>query len=196
VKAITPDDLDNWFKYHPPVGDHAAVYEHLRAEAKEFAQTILDYTPAGPDQSTAIRKVREAVFTANAAIACGAVPPSAHADQYRIWLKDGDCDGIRSVGGIGDGVDVPVMLNFDRDRVVGTAHVTEDAEGLLATIEFGDQLPADLADLLTPAIGVRGMHCVKGGPTDAQWDRLSLGDSNKDARIKSLRIQRLEKAGS
>jgi len=36
-----------------------------------FAQAILMDTPSGPDQTTAIRKVREAVMTANAAIACG-----------------------------------------------------------------------------------------------------------------------------
>jgi hypothetical protein len=39
-----------------------------------FAETIIRNTPPGSDQSAAIRKVREAVMTANAAIACGEAP--------------------------------------------------------------------------------------------------------------------------
>ncbi|MGQ0816371.1 MAG: hypothetical protein ACT4O1_18230 [Gemmatimonadota bacterium] len=35
------------------------------------ADIILDCTPIGADQAAAVRKVREAVMTANAAIACG-----------------------------------------------------------------------------------------------------------------------------
>lgn len=69
--AITPADLDHWFSYHPPKDAHqVAAYEDLRAAGKMFAATILGTTPPGPDQSAAIRKVREAVMTANAAIAC------------------------------------------------------------------------------------------------------------------------------
>jgi hypothetical protein len=65
-----PLDLANLFNYHPPVGNQPDRYSRLRQAAKVFAAEIVFLTPAGPDQSAAIRKVREAVMTANAAIAC------------------------------------------------------------------------------------------------------------------------------
>lgn len=64
-------DLENLFRYHRPKGDQPERYERLRAAAKAFAQVILDTTPGGPDQTASIRKVREAVMTANASIAIG-----------------------------------------------------------------------------------------------------------------------------
>lgn len=64
-------DLDNLFAYHAPRDDQVQRYDQLREAAKAFAATILDLTPPGADQSAAVRKVREAVYTANAAIACG-----------------------------------------------------------------------------------------------------------------------------
>ncbi len=70
MPALTYDDLENFFVYHPARGSQADRYERLRAAAHEFAKTILELTPPNPDQSAAIRKVREAVMTANAAIAC------------------------------------------------------------------------------------------------------------------------------
>lgn len=69
--AITRSSLDNWFSYHAPNDLQREQYEILRAAALQFAAVILDQTPASADQTTAIRKVREAVMTANAAIACG-----------------------------------------------------------------------------------------------------------------------------
>ena len=43
----------------------------IQSSALEFARTILAFTPASADQTAAIRKVREAVWTAIAAIECG-----------------------------------------------------------------------------------------------------------------------------
>lgn len=63
-------DLNNLFTYHAPKGDQAERYGKIREAGKAFAQVILDCTPASADQSAAIRQVREAVMTANAAIAC------------------------------------------------------------------------------------------------------------------------------
>lgn len=70
--TITQDQLDYWFTYHNPGGDSAkiAAYERLRKAGREFATTIVECTPACADQTAAVRKVREAVMTANAAIAC------------------------------------------------------------------------------------------------------------------------------
>jgi hypothetical protein len=68
---VTPQDLQNWFTYHAPKGDQAERYVIIREAALNLAEIILQNTPAGPDQTTAIRKVREAVMTANQSIACG-----------------------------------------------------------------------------------------------------------------------------
>jgi hypothetical protein len=62
-------ELDNLFTYHKPIGDQPARYEAIRAKAKELATVILLSTPKSADQSAAIRKLRECVMTANAAIA-------------------------------------------------------------------------------------------------------------------------------
>lgn len=62
-------DLDHIFQYHAPTPDKVEAYTKLRDAAKTFAQVIVETTPPSADQSAAIRKVREAVMTANAAIA-------------------------------------------------------------------------------------------------------------------------------
>lgn len=64
------EDIENLFTYHAPKGDQPQRYERIRAEAKVLAQVILDCTPSCADQTAAIRHLREAVMTANAAIAC------------------------------------------------------------------------------------------------------------------------------
>jgi hypothetical protein len=68
---ITDADLDNWFSYHPPKKGQAEQCEVIRQVGKEFARTIVSNTLPCANQTAAIRKVREAVMTANAAIACG-----------------------------------------------------------------------------------------------------------------------------
>ena len=65
-------DLDHLFKHHPPTGeDQIAQYQRIREAGKAFAQAILNDTPVGADQTTAIRHIRDAVMTANAAVATG-----------------------------------------------------------------------------------------------------------------------------
>lgn len=70
---ISQDNLDNWFMYHDlrasPSAQASMAY--IRDAAKSFAEAIVTHTPSSADQSAAIRKVREAMMTANAAIACG-----------------------------------------------------------------------------------------------------------------------------
>jgi hypothetical protein len=68
---LSDDDLKNWFTYHAPATGQAMKYERIRAAGLEMARTILADTPPSADQTAAIRKIREAVMTANAAIACG-----------------------------------------------------------------------------------------------------------------------------
>jgi len=68
---MTKEQLDNWFSYHAPNSDQLVAYEKLRNAAKDFANAINDLAPESADKTAAIRKVREATMTANAAIACG-----------------------------------------------------------------------------------------------------------------------------
>lgn len=69
--AITVETLDNWFTYHQPGEGDTERYVAIRDKGRELSLTILSNTPSSADQTAAIRKVREAVMTANAAIACG-----------------------------------------------------------------------------------------------------------------------------
>lgn len=62
-------DLDNILRYHPASAEDQVKYEAIRAAAKAFAQVMLDNTPPSADQTAAMRKLREAVMTANASIA-------------------------------------------------------------------------------------------------------------------------------
>lgn len=67
---ITENDIEHWFKYHAPSTDQIPKYMAIREAGHVLASTILAHAPASADQSAAIRLVREAVMTANAAIAC------------------------------------------------------------------------------------------------------------------------------
>lgn len=69
MPGLTRDDLKEIFSYHAPEGGDAERYNLIRAGALQFAEVILDNTPPGPDQTVAIRKLRESVMTANASIA-------------------------------------------------------------------------------------------------------------------------------
>lgn len=71
MAGYTKDDLSNLFKHHPPRNDmEIERYQRIREAGKVFAEVILAETPGCADQTVAIRKVREAVMVANAAIAC------------------------------------------------------------------------------------------------------------------------------
>lgn len=67
---ITLVDLDNWFTYHRPTAEQLPKFDAINVAAKALAKVILENTPPSADQSAAIRLVREARMTANAAIAC------------------------------------------------------------------------------------------------------------------------------
>lgn len=67
---MTDQELVNLFTYHRPEGNQQAHYSAINAAALAFAQVVRDHTPSCADQTAAIRKIREARMTANAAIAC------------------------------------------------------------------------------------------------------------------------------
>lgn len=58
------------FTYHPPTDETIPMFKLIRERGLEFAEAIEECCPPCPDKHAAIRKVREAVMTANAAIAC------------------------------------------------------------------------------------------------------------------------------
>lgn len=66
---VTRTNLNDVFTYHAPDADQQVAYEKLRQSARSFAMAIIDLTPVCADQQAAIRQVREATMTANAAIA-------------------------------------------------------------------------------------------------------------------------------
>ena len=69
-QAYSPDHvLRELFTYHSPRPDQLPKYEAVRTAAKYFVEIVLQNTPYSADQQAAIRKIREAVMTANAAIA-------------------------------------------------------------------------------------------------------------------------------
>lgn len=67
---IDNEHIDAFFTYHSPSTEDVPKFTAIRAKAKELAQIIVDNTPASADQTAAIRLLREAVMTANAAIIC------------------------------------------------------------------------------------------------------------------------------
>ena len=70
ANAYTQDYLlREIFQYHSPSPFQQKAYETIREAAKHFAAVLIANTPACPDRTAALRKVREAVMTANAAIA-------------------------------------------------------------------------------------------------------------------------------
>jgi hypothetical protein len=66
---VNRDNLLDVFSYHAPKPGQTEKYEELRNAAFSFAKAILELTPTCADQQAAIRLVREATMTANAAIA-------------------------------------------------------------------------------------------------------------------------------
>jgi hypothetical protein len=61
--------LAELFKYHPPNEVTLPKFAAINQAAKNFAEVILQNCPPGADRSDAIRKIREARMTANAAVA-------------------------------------------------------------------------------------------------------------------------------
>jgi hypothetical protein len=61
-------DLKHLFTYHPPEGEEdLEAYEAIRNAGFLMASVVVANTVPCADQTAAVRKIREAVFTANAA---------------------------------------------------------------------------------------------------------------------------------
>jgi hypothetical protein len=71
---VTSENLLNIFSYHDDE-NRVPHYQAIRKSALDFAQAIIDNTPDCADRTAALRRVREAVMTANAAVALAPAYP-------------------------------------------------------------------------------------------------------------------------
>lgn len=72
VAPIHPEqmkDLENRFISHAPFGDLPIRYEAIRSSLFQNAKLLLALVPKSAEQTTAVRKLEEAMFWANAGIA-------------------------------------------------------------------------------------------------------------------------------
>lgn len=77
--SINHDDIDRWFTHHPPTAQQVAALSQLRAKARELAHLIRELTPGCADQCSSLRRLRECVMTANAAVVIPPRPKSVRA---------------------------------------------------------------------------------------------------------------------
>ncbi len=69
-RAMSQEEIvAEFFKYHPPNELTIPKYAAINQAAKNFAEVVLANCPRGADRSAAIRLIRDARMTANAAIA-------------------------------------------------------------------------------------------------------------------------------
>lgn len=68
-KASLHDRVDNDHTYHAPNDNQVSAMQDIRTMARALAHKIVEVVPGGREQSTALTKVEEAVFHANAGIA-------------------------------------------------------------------------------------------------------------------------------
>lgn len=58
------------FHYHKPSDDQVQRISNVRGALKHAAELVILNTPEGADQTAALRKIHEAMMTANKAIVC------------------------------------------------------------------------------------------------------------------------------
>jgi len=61
--------LAELFRYHPPTIENLLKFAAINQAAKNFAEVIFQNCPPSADRSAAIRLIRDARMTANAAVA-------------------------------------------------------------------------------------------------------------------------------
>ena len=67
--AITKDELDTRFNYHPPKGDQQERYTKLSVKIRELADLIVEVCPDSREQSLAMTHLEETRMWANASVA-------------------------------------------------------------------------------------------------------------------------------
>ena len=66
---MTPDQIRETFRYHPPTPANVQRYERIRAIIKEAALEIGELTPPSRERSLCLTRLQEAMMMANASIA-------------------------------------------------------------------------------------------------------------------------------
>ncbi|WP_031475134.1 Acb2/Tad1 domain-containing protein [Agathobaculum desmolans] len=66
--------VDKMFSQHTMTDDEKENCDRIRTEAKRLAQMITDICPISPERSVALRRLRETVSWAEAAIEFASVP--------------------------------------------------------------------------------------------------------------------------
>ena len=61
--------VDSDFTYHAPKPGQPEVYTRPRDEARSLAHSIVELVPPGREQATALTRLEEAIFHANAGVA-------------------------------------------------------------------------------------------------------------------------------
>ena len=61
--------IENDFTHHAPNGEQAEKYSRMRQTAKGLARLVVELCPESRERSTALTKLEECVFWANASIA-------------------------------------------------------------------------------------------------------------------------------
>ena len=67
--AAAPDPIKVLFTFHAPTPEQVKQYREIRETAEQFARVVWRNCEPGPDRTASMRKIREAVMTANASIA-------------------------------------------------------------------------------------------------------------------------------
>lgn len=70
VRDAMRANADNWFTYHPPVGDQATRYTDIRKAAGDLAAVLIAKGQPSWELNKALEQLRDVVFWANASIAC------------------------------------------------------------------------------------------------------------------------------
>lgn len=65
---LTEEDIEEMFTYHAPTPLQVISLHEVREAAKTFCSILAAHVPPSADRSVAIRKLRECVMSANAAI--------------------------------------------------------------------------------------------------------------------------------
>lgn len=60
--------LERWLAYAPPTPEQTENLKKMRAAATDFVTAVCENVPPSADRTVALRKIKEALMTANAAL--------------------------------------------------------------------------------------------------------------------------------
>lgn len=61
--------IENDFRYHTPTREKTEGFEEMRTRARHLAHSLVEIVPPGRELSTALTKLEEVIFHANAGLA-------------------------------------------------------------------------------------------------------------------------------